>query len=255
MSDFCADIDCLFTDLDFLERFKAVKENGFSFAEFTMPEKIDLGKLGDACAFDGLKIAVLSASKNNVLSALNKKKRGEFEEYFERLIDVADFIGAPFIHIPPFEIKDENERNDIIDAFIGALKTVSPYARQERIKILLSFINPVENPNAFPASTAEVLSLLESLDDDRVFGILYDVYHAQTAEGGLSNTLETLLPLIYHIRIAGAPAHEEPDDGEINYTYLLSLLDAHGYTHAVSASYTPKLNTVSGLRWMKKIRI
>ena len=245
MSDFCADLDLLFTELPFIDRFKAARDNGFTLAEFTVPENVDLGKLGDACACDGLKIAGISAPKNDVIPALNKKTHALFEERFARLSDIADFIAAPFIYIPPVA-------GTIDTAVFGAaMKRAAKIARQNKQKILFGFENPIENDNVFPASTKEVLDLLNLLDDDRVFGILYDVYHAQTGEGGLSNTLETLMPLIGHVRIAGAPMRGEPDDGEINYPYLLALLNAHGYTHAVSASYVPRIDTISGLRWMK----
>ena len=94
--------------------------------------------------------------------------------------------------------------------------------------------------------------MLNALDNDKTFAVLYDVYQAQTRDGGLSNSLEKLMPVIAHIRVAGAPLRQEPDDGEISYAYIFSLLAAHGYAHAVSASYHPRLKTPNGLKWLKK---
>ena len=121
-----------------------------------------------------------------------------------------------------------------------------------RKKILLGFKNPVENPQAYPSSISELLEILDEYDDDSTFGLMLDLYETQTSEGGLSDALEKLMQFIGHIRIAGVPLRNEPDDGEVNYTYLLALLEAHGYAHAVSASYTPRAKTQTGLKWMKK---
>ena len=72
------------------------------------------------------------------------------------------------------------------------------------------------------------------------------------SEGGLSNTIDGLVSLIGHVRIAGVPAGTEPDTGEVNYDYLLSLLELQGYQGHVGCSYTPRLTTVEGLKWMQK---
>ena len=84
------------------------------------------------------------------------------------------------------------------------------------------------------------------------FGYLFDVYQTQTGEGGLSNTIDALISLIGHVRIAGVPAGEEPDTGEVNYDYLLSLLEMQGYQGHIGCSYTPRMKTTDGLKWMKK---
>ena len=120
------------------------------------------------------------------------------------------------------------------------------------MKILLGFKNPQELPDTYPSSTLEVLELLDELNDDKAFAYLFDVFQAQMCEGGLSDTIESLISLIGHIRIAGAPMGEEPDTGEINYDYLLSLLEMQGYQGHIGCSYTPRLTTAEGLKWMKK---
>ena len=60
MVSFCADIDRLFTEIPFLQRCKAARDAGFSSVEFTMPDGVGLGELGDAAAYKGLKLSVLT---------------------------------------------------------------------------------------------------------------------------------------------------------------------------------------------------
>ncbi len=44
-----------------------------------------------------------------------------------------------------------------------------------------------------------------------------DFYHAQIVEGDLATTFRTHVAGIGHVQIAGVPARNEPDRGEVNY--------------------------------------
>lgn len=251
MVSFCADIDRLFADMPFLERCKAAKDNGFSSVEFTLPDKVGLGQLGDAAAYKGLKVMVLTMPADQAALAFEKKEKSKFLAAFDALLDKADFLECKKIFIPG-KVLAENEFDEAHDAFVSALHAAAPRARHAGVKILLGFKNPIENPDFYPASTSEVLDLLNELNDDKAFGYLFDVYQTQTGEGGLSNTIDALISLIGHVRIAGVPAGEEPDTGEVNYDYLLSLLEMQGYQGHIGCSYTPRMKTTDGLKWMKK---
>lgn len=251
MVSFCADIDRLFTELPFLERCKAAKDNGFASVEFTFPENIGLGELGDAAAYKGLKVSVVTMPEQKAALAFERKSKQKFLDALDDLIDKADFLECKKLFIPAKELPP-----DIFEArreaFVSALHAAAPRVRQAGIKILLGFKDPQEMPDAYPSSTPEVLELLDELNDDKAFAYLFDVYQSQSCEGGLSNTIDALISLIGHIRIAGVPMGEEPDTGEVNYDYLLSLLETQGYQGHIGCSYTPRLKTADGLKWMRK---
>ena len=251
MVSFCADIDRLFTEVDFLDRCKAAKENGFSSVEFTLPDNIGLGQLGDAAAYKGLKVTVLTMPSDQAAQAFDKKSKQKFLSAFDSLLDKADFLECKKVFIPG-KVVDADRFDEARDAFLAALRIAGAKARQAGVKILLGFKNPIENPDFYPASTLEVLELLDELNDDKVFGYLFDIYQAQMSEGGLSNTIDALISLIGHVRIAGVPTYQEPDTGEISYEYLLSLLEMQGYQGHIGCSYTPRMKTTDGLKWIKK---
>jgi 2-dehydrotetronate isomerase len=54
-----------------------------------------------------------------------------------------------------------------------------------------------------------------------------------------------------HVQIAGVPQRHEPDLGEVNYAYLLELLDELGYDGWVGCEYRPKAGTSAGLAWAR----
>jgi hydroxypyruvate isomerase len=82
---------------------------------------------------------------------------------------------------------------------------------------------------------------------------MMDFFHVQMMEGNLENRLIENLPFIGHIQIAGAPARHEPNIGEINYDYLLPLIDKLGYEGIVGCEYVPANGTSEGLTWMASI--
>jgi hydroxypyruvate isomerase len=68
-------------------------------------------------------------------------------------------------------------------------------------------------------------------------------------EGELAATIRANLPMIRHIQLADNPGRGEPGTGEINYRYLLRMLDDIGYAGWVGCEYKPRAGTVAGLGW------
>ena len=78
MVSFCADIDKLFAEYSFVERCKKAKESGFSSVEFTFPEGVGLGELGDAAAYKGLKVSVITMPEKMSALAFERKSKKKF---------------------------------------------------------------------------------------------------------------------------------------------------------------------------------
>ena len=51
------------------------------------------------------------------------------------------------------------------------------------------------------------------------------------------------------MQIAAAPSRHEPDEGEIDYSYIFRLFDEVGYTGYIGCEYNPRGNTEEGLGW------
>ena len=54
------------------------------------------------------------------------------------------------------------------------------------------------------------------------------------------------------MQIAGVPDRHEPDQGEVNYSYLLGVLDEVGYAGWVGCEYRPVAETRAGLAWAQR---
>jgi hydroxypyruvate isomerase len=84
-----------------------------------------------------------------------------------------------------------------------------------------------------------------------------DLYHCQIVEGDVAMKLKKYLenPMeckVGHIQIAGVPERHEPDSGELNYGYLLDLIDTLGYDGWIGCEYRPWVGTSEGLGWLRR---
>jgi hydroxypyruvate isomerase len=70
-------------------------------------------------------------------------------------------------------------------------------------------------------------------------------------EGNLVPTLRVYMDKIAHIQIADAPGRGEPGTGEINYRYVLNIIDGLGYSGYIGLEYNPTTSTtLQSLEWL-----
>ena len=76
-------------------------------------------------------------------------------------------------------------------------------------------------------------------------------YCCQIVEGDVAVRLKHWLggpqSNVGHIQIAGPPDRIEPDTGELNYAWLLRLIDALGYAGWLGCEYRPAAGTEADL--------
>jgi 2-dehydrotetronate isomerase len=79
-----------------------------------------------------------------------------------------------------------------------------------------------------------------------------DLYHTQITEGDLERKIRALAGRFAHVQIAGNPHRNEPNTGEVNYDYILGVLDDAGYDGWIGCEYRPRATTPAGLAWAER---
>ena len=80
---------------------------------------------------------------------------------------------------------------------------------------------------------------------------MIDIYHLQYIRGDITNSLKELVPYAGHIQIAQVPHRHEPNvPGELNFKYILDVLEKSGYSGWVGCEYKPKEDSLSSLLWI-----
>jgi len=86
--------------------------------------------------------------------------------------------------------------------------------------------------------------------------LMFDFFHAQIVEGDLESLIRQYAKKYFgHVQISAVHDRGEPDEGEINYPYVLNALSAAGYDGYIGAEYKPRGESVeAGASWLEHFR-
>ena len=255
MPKFSANLTMLFTEHAFLDRFAAAARAGFSAVEYVSPYE-----------HPPEKIAALLAA-NNLTQALFNLPAGDWAKgergiacLPDRVDEFRRSVETAIVYARALNCKTVNCLAGIHPKGARPFKTLAnnlAYASQalkaEGILLVTEPINHFDMPGYFLNTSRDGLDAIDAAETDNL-KLQFDIYHMQRMQGRLAETMERLLPRIGHVQIADTPGRHEPGTGEINYGFLLRLLDRIGYDGYVGCEYHPLAGTVEGLGWMKEFR-
>jgi 2-dehydrotetronate isomerase len=249
MPKLAANISMLFPEHKFLDRIAAAADAGFRAVECQYPYATPAADFAAALARQKLEAVLINVppgegAAERGFAALPGAER-DFLASLEQALAYAHAIGCPCVHVLAGRAAVNQETEAL---FVANLRRAAERAAAARIMLLLEPLNALDQPGYFLRTTDQAAALLDRIERPNV-RLQFDYYHCQITEGGLAAHAERLLPRIGHIQIAGVPGRHEPDNGEINYPYLLDHLDRIGYGGWVGCEYRPAGATLDGLGW------
>lgn len=256
MPKFSANLSMLFPERPFLERFGAVAAAGFGAVEYVQPYEYPAEQIAELlhkhklvqCLFN-MPPGNWSAGERGI--ACHPDRVGEFQDGVAKVIHYAKALGCPKVNclagVKPAHVSDVQA----MDVLAGNLRFAAAELKNAGVLLVVEPINFYDMPGFFLNTSAQGIAAIDAAGNDNI-KLQYDIYHMQRMEGELAETLTRLMPRIGHIQMAGNPKRTEPDRGEINYPFLLALIDRLGYTGWIGAEYKPTGRTEDGLDWLKK---
>jgi hydroxypyruvate isomerase len=254
MPKLAANLTMMFNEVPFLDRFAAAAHAGFRGVEYLFPYDHDAEVVARHLHGASLTQALFNMPPGD----WNAGERGigalpgreaEFAAGIERALTYASALACPLVHPMAGFAADDDER--AIATYIANVRSAADAFAPAGRRIVLEPINHRDMPGYFLHTTAQAVALIERIDRPNV-ALQLDLYHAQISEGDLDRKIRALAPLTAHVQIAGNPARHEPNIGEVNYEYLLSVLDEVGYAGWIGCEYRPSAETVAGLGWAKR---
>ena len=252
MPRLAANLDWLFAERPFLERFGAAAAAGFRAVELLSPYEHAAAAVRAELLRHGLtQLGIntpLGREGDGGLAALPGRER-EWQEAFARALDYAAEIGARSVHclagcVPP-------EKRPAAEAvFIANLARAAEDAAKAGIMLLIEPLNPRDRPDYFLSRLEHAADIVRKVGVPNL-RIQFDFYHVQIVSGDLIRRFAAHLPLVGHVQIASVPERREPDEGEVNYPDILSTLDQLGYAGFVGCEYRPRARTEDGLVWAR----
>jgi len=252
MPRIAANLAYLFTERPLLERFGAAARAGFKTVELQFPYDHAPSAVKAEIERHGLTQLGLNTAQGRAgefgLAAVPGRER-DWETLFKQALDYVVAIGGCQIHCLAGKVPPE-QRPAAERAFIANLARAADAAREKNITLLIEPINPRDRPDYFLNRVEHAADIIAKVARPNV-KMQFDFYHAQILGGDLITRFEKYLPVVGHVQIASVPARAEPDDGEINYSAVLSAVDRLGYQGFVACEYRPRGRTEEGLVWAR----
>jgi hydroxypyruvate isomerase len=267
MPRFAANLSLLYNEHSFLDRFAAAAHDGFQGAEFLFPYEWAAGAIAARLQDNGLQQVLFNAPPGD----WNAGERGlaclpgrdaEFRQGFNRALEYADVLGCPRIHVmaglAPAGADPAALRATYLANLAWAASAAAPAGRQ----VLIEPINTRDFPGYFLNRQDVAHAIVQEVGAPNL-RVQFDLYHCQIVEGDVASKIRQYLPTgrVGHMQIAGVPERQEPDIGELNYNYLLGVIDAVsqdcGWDGWVGCEYRPRLGavpgaTTAGLSWLRR---
>jgi hydroxypyruvate isomerase len=256
MPKFCANLTMLFNEVPFLDRFEAARRAGFEAVEYLFPYAYPKEQLHEKLREHGLAQVLHNMPAGNWEQgerglACLPDRVGEFQAGVDATIEYASALGCEQVNCLAGIAPAGVARERLEQTFIDNLKFAAPRFRAAGIKLLIEAINTRDIPGFFLNTTKQAVGIIEAVGSDNLF-VQYDIYHMQIMEGDLAPTIEANLSRIAHMQLADTPGRHEPGTGEINYPFLLDVIDRLGYSGWIGCEYKPKGATVDGLGWLRR---
>jgi len=275
MPRFAANLSFLYNDLPFLERFAAAAADGFEGVEYLFPYAWAAAALAQQLGQSGLQQVLFNAPPGGsdlqaMAQAWDAGARGtaclpgreaEFQAGFTQALRYAQALQCPRIHVMAGCVPAGVAQDELLATYVRNLRWAAQRAQDIGCTVMIEPINARDMPGYFLAHQAQAHAVRAAVAADNL-QVQMDLYHCQVTEGDVATKLRQLLPAggVGHIQIAGVPDRQEPDAGELNYGFLLPLLDTLGYTGWVGCEYRPRLGalpgaTRAGLGWRKALTL
>jgi len=252
-----ANLSMLFPEHDFLERFAAAAKAGFAGVEYIGPYAYPKEQVAEVLQNNNLKQVLFNLPAGNWdggergIGCLPDRV-GEFQDGVGKAIDYAKTLGCSTVNCLAGILPSDVSRRTGYTTLVSNLSFAAKAFEKENILLIVEPINSYDIRGFFLNRSKEGIEVINDVGSDNL-KLQYDVYHMQRMEGELATTLTRLMPRIGHIQIADNPGRHEPGTGEINYLFILKLIDALGYGGWVGCEYKPKEGTADGLGWIKAL--
>jgi hydroxypyruvate isomerase len=251
MPRFCANLNFLFTEVPLLDRFEAAAKAGFKAVEIGNPYEASAGEIAAKLKANGLALALINTSPGDAAkgergrSALAGREK-DFDADLEAALAYCAATGCKLIHVMAGLVHQGARR----ETFVANLEKAARKAAAAGITAVIEPINRRDIPGYFLNKLSEARAIIYEVGEPNL-GLQFDLYHRQVEDGDVAVAIKEYLALTRHYQIANPPDRGEPDEGDLNYRWLLQQIDASGYTGWVGCEYKPRRTTVEGLGWAK----
>lgn len=253
MTRLSANLGFLWTEHSLPDAIRKAAAAGFEAVECHWPYEYDPRDVKAALSETGFEMLGLNTVRGNLEAGENGLcalvgREEEARAAINQAIAYAVAINTKIVHVMAGFAKGPDALATFVANLQYGLKQAAPYG----ITLVIEPLNHFDAPGYFLQTTDQAAAIIAEIGSGRL-KLMFDCYHLQIMQGDISRLLERMMPIIGHIQIAAVPSRAEPDEGELNYRYVLKRIDDLGYSGFIGAEYKPRETTDTGLGWITSI--
>jgi hydroxypyruvate isomerase len=220
MPRFAANLNWLYAELPFAERFEAAARDGFKAVELMSPYAWPAAELKALLAANGLELVLLNAPPGGTDAASIEAAwaspgcwgtaclpghEAEFAAGFTLALDYAQQLACPRIHVMAGLLPGGLPRDAAQAVYVGNLRRAAAQAAVAGVEVLIEPINTRDMPGYFLNRQDHAHAILDEVGAANL-KVQMDLYHCQVVEGDLAMKLRRYVPTgrVGHLQIAGA---------------------------------------------------
>lgn len=256
MPVFSANLNFLFNEVSFMERFSAAAKAGFKNVEFMFPYDYDQNEIKKQLEQNHLKLVLFNLPAGNWEDgdrgiAVDPVRKEEFKNGVGKAIETAKLLGVSRINC----LVGKANGGFASDFIMGNLLDNISYAADEFQKVGLDLmiepINHFDIPGFYLNTTDQVIEIINKLERSNIY-LQYDIYHAEREGEDHEQILKRYFSSIGHVQVADNPGRNEPGTGVVRVKHLFDTLDKMGYKGYTGMEYKPSGITEDSLGWVEK---
>jgi hydroxypyruvate isomerase len=253
MPKFAANLSWMFQEWDFLDRFAAAADAGFTAVECLFPYDARPDEIAARLARHNLKQAMFNLPPGNLAQgerglACLADRKDEFRDAMETALIYARALNTPRLHL----MSGIGAGEEALAVYRDSIRLACEMAHQDDIGILIEPINNRDVPGYLMNNFALAEELIAELKLPNL-RLQFDIYHRQIIHGDVTRGLEKLMPITGHIQISSVPERHEPTTGELDDIRILEIIDSLNYPGFVGCEYRPRGGTLEGLGWLDRV--
>lgn len=251
MPRFAVNVSTLFTEVAFLDRFRAASEAGFEAVECQFPYNFPASEIRERLRSFKLRHVSMNAPAGDWEAGERGLTSSEYGDRFDASINLAreyaSTLGCERVHVLTGRSRSTNPPWAMV---IDRLGNAADRFALDGVTLLIEPLNPTD----FPGYMLDGLERAQKLITDigrRNVALLFDFYHVFMNQLDPFECLRTMIDRIGHIQFASVPDRADPGQ---EYTNSWDFLDSNGYAGWVAAEYHPRGQTIDGLGWFNSYR-
>jgi len=251
---YSANVGFLWDHLPLPERISAAHAAGFDAVECHFPYEYPASKIDEVLKRTGLPMLGLNTALGPEgcfgLAAIPGEEPGA-RHLIDLAIDYAVAINAENINVVAGLTGGESDAQAV---YLSNLKYACDRAANHGKTIMIEPLNPRAVAGYHFSTVEQAVDIIDGVCAENL-KLMFDFFHAQVVQGDLETLIKEYVDYFAHIQISAVHDRGEPDEGEINYPYVLAALEKAGYTGYIGAEYKPRGDSVeSGLSWLEEFR-